>query len=75
MVTTRTQPRGHFARLASHALEREHIDMMLVEEVEKSFADVAAGRTRDARTTLNEMIKSVRQSVAPSGRASSPDRS
>jgi len=35
-----------------HRLERERIHLVLIEEAEKGLADVAAGRTRDAREFL-----------------------
>ena len=38
-----------------HRLEREHIHLILLDEAEKGLADVAAGRTRDARQTLRKL--------------------
>ena len=35
-----------------HRLERERIHLILLDEAEKGLADVAAGRTRDARQVL-----------------------
>ena len=35
-----------------HRLERERIHLVLLDEAEKGMADVAAGRTRDARQFL-----------------------
>ncbi len=35
-----------------HRLERERIHLILLDEAEKGMADVAAGRTRDARQFL-----------------------
>jgi len=35
-----------------HRLEREHIHLLLITEVAKGLDDVAAGRTKDARTAL-----------------------
>lgn len=35
-----------------HRLERERIHLILLDEAEKGMADVAAGRTRDARRFL-----------------------
>jgi len=35
-----------------HRLERERIHLVLLDEAEKGMADVAAGRTRDARRFL-----------------------
>lgn len=38
-----------------HRLERAHIHLLLLNEVEKGLADVEAGRHRDARTALKEI--------------------
>jgi prevent-host-death family protein len=38
-----------------HRLERERIHLVLLDEVEKGLADVAAGRTRDARQVLRKL--------------------
>lgn len=38
-----------------HRLERERIHLVLLDEVEKGLADVAAGRTRDARAALGSL--------------------
>ena len=35
-----------------HRLERERIHLVLLDEAEKGLADIAAGRTRDARQVL-----------------------
>lgn len=35
-----------------HQLERAHIHLLLIDEVERGLEDVAAGRTRDARSAL-----------------------
>ena len=35
-----------------HRLEREHIHLLLINEAAKGLDDVAAGRTKDARTAL-----------------------
>ena len=37
-----------------HRLERERIHLVLLDEAEKGLADVAAGRTRDARQVLQK---------------------
>jgi prevent-host-death family protein len=37
-----------------HRLERERIHLLLLDEAEKGLADVAAGRTRDARQVLRK---------------------
>lgn len=41
-----------------HRLERARIQLVLLDEVEKGLADVAAGRTRDARDALRRLKKS-----------------
>ena len=38
-----------------HRLERERIHLILLEDAEKGLADIAAGRTRDARQTLRKL--------------------
>jgi prevent-host-death family protein len=38
-----------------HQLERERIHLILLDEAEKGLADVAAGRTRDARQVLRKL--------------------
>ena len=38
-----------------HRLERERIHLLLLDETEKGLADVAAGRTRDARQVLRKL--------------------
>ena len=38
-----------------HRLERERIHLLLLDEAEKGLADVAAGRTRDARQVLRKL--------------------
>ena len=38
-----------------HQLEREHIHLLLIDEASKGLADVAAGRVKDARTTLETL--------------------
>ena len=38
-----------------HRLERERIHLVLLDEAEKGMADVAAGRTRDARQALRRL--------------------
>lgn len=35
-----------------HQLEREHIHLLLIDDVSKGLADVAAGNVKDARSTL-----------------------
>ena len=38
-----------------HQLERERIHLLLTNEANRGLEDVAAGRTQDARTTLEEL--------------------
>ena len=38
-----------------HRLERERIHLLLLDEAEKGLADIAAGRTRDARQVLRKL--------------------
>ncbi len=38
-----------------HRLEREHIHLLLIDDVEKGLADIEASRTRDARMALAEL--------------------
>ena len=38
-----------------HRLERERIHLLLLDEAEKGLADIAAGRTRDARQVLRRL--------------------
>ncbi|PAU58275.1 prevent-host-death protein [Pseudomonas sp. PIC25] len=38
-----------------HQLERERIHLLLINEASRGLEDVAAGRTQDARTTLEEL--------------------
>lgn len=38
-----------------HQLEREHIHLLLIDEASKGLADIAAGRVKDARTTLETL--------------------
>ncbi len=47
-----------------HRLERERIHLVMLDEVEKGLADVAAGRTRDARVALGELKQIVKRSPA-----------
>ena len=43
-----------------HRLERERIHLVLLEDVERGLADVAAGRTRDARKALADLKRAVK---------------
>ena len=38
-----------------HRLEREHIHLLLVDEIDKGLDDVAAGRVKDARLTIQQL--------------------
>ena len=52
-----------------HQLERERIHLVLRDDVEKGLADMAAGRTRDAREALGELKRSGKQStISTSGK-------
>ena len=37
-----------------HRLEREHVHLLLLDDLEKGLADIDAGHTRDARKALAE---------------------
>jgi prevent-host-death family protein len=41
-----------------HRLERERIHLLLVDEAGKGLADVAAGRVKDARQTIQRIKRS-----------------
>ncbi|HUG25838.1 type II toxin-antitoxin system Phd/YefM family antitoxin [Piscinibacter sp.] len=45
-----------------HRLERERIHLILLDDIEKGLADVAAGRTRDARQALEELKRTAKRS-------------
>jgi prevent-host-death family protein len=38
-----------------HRLEREHIHLLLVDEIDKGLDDVSAGRVNDARLTIQRL--------------------
>lgn len=38
-----------------HRLEREHIHLLLIDEVDKGLDDIAAGRVKDARASLTAL--------------------
>ncbi len=38
-----------------HRLEREHIHLLLIDEVDKGLEDIAAGRVKDARARLTAL--------------------
>ncbi len=40
-----------------HQLERERIHLMLIEDASQGLADVAAGKTKDARSALAGMLQ------------------
>lgn len=41
-----------------HQLEREHIHLLLIDDASKGLDDVAAGRVKDARSTLTGLKRS-----------------
>lgn len=47
-----------------HRLERERIHLVLLEDVERGLADVAAGRTRDAREALSDLKRAAKTGSA-----------
>lgn len=51
-----------------HRLERERIHLLLLDEVEKGLADVEAGRTRDAREALAELMPAAAPARRRSGK-------
>lgn len=51
-----------------HRLERERIHLILLDDVERGLADMAAGRTRDAREALGELKRAAKRSTAPGGK-------
>ena len=52
-----------------HRLERERIHLVLLEDVERGLADVAAGRTRDAREALADLKRAAKTGSAGPGKA------
>ncbi|NNM68622.1 MAG: type II toxin-antitoxin system Phd/YefM family antitoxin [Gallionella sp.] len=38
-----------------HRLEREHIHLLLIDEIDKGLDDVAAGRVKDARQVIQRL--------------------
>jgi prevent-host-death family protein len=50
-----------------HRLERERIHLLLIDEASRGLADLAAGKVKDARSTLSALRR--RRAV---GRASNP---
>ena len=46
-----------------HRLERERIHLLLLEDVKRGLADIAAGRTEDADTAIAR-LQQVRKSAA-----------
>lgn len=50
-----------------HRLERERIHLVLLDDVEKGLADVAAGRTRDAREALADLQRAAKRARATRG--------
>lgn len=51
-----------------HRLEQERIHLVLLDDVDRGLADVAAGRTRDAREALGELKRAAKRSAAPGSR-------
>ena len=47
-----------------HRLERERIHLVLLDDIERGLADVAAGRTRDAREALGELKRTAKRSAS-----------
>jgi prevent-host-death family protein len=48
-----------------HRLEREHIHLLLIEDASKGLADVAAGKVKDAHSTLSAIKR--RRATKPAG--------
>ncbi|RTQ33043.1 type II toxin-antitoxin system Phd/YefM family antitoxin [Variovorax sp. NFACC27] len=46
-----------------HRLERAHVHLLLLEDVDKGLADVKAGRTIDARAGLSALMKRKRRTA------------
>jgi prevent-host-death family protein len=51
-----------------HRLERERIHLVLLEDVERGLADVAAGRARDARDALVELKRAAKVGTTSVGK-------
>lgn len=51
-----------------HRLERERIHLVLLDDVERGLADVAAGRTRDAREALADLKRAAKVGTARAGK-------
>lgn len=47
-----------------HRLERERIHLVVLDDVDRGLADVAAGRTRDARQALADLKRSAKRSAS-----------
>src|ERR1035437_9105586 len=47
-----------------HRLERERIHLVLLDDIDRGLADVAAGRTRDAREALGALKRAAKRSTA-----------
>jgi prevent-host-death family protein len=52
-----------------HRLERERIHLVLLDDVEKGLADVAAGRVRDAREALLGLKRAGKRNQSTGGKA------
>ncbi len=46
-----------------HRLERERIHLVLLDDVEEGLADIAAGRTRNAREALKELKRAAKRTT------------
>ena len=46
-----------------HRLERERIHLVLLDDIDRGLADVAAGRTGDAREALGALKRAARRST------------
>jgi prevent-host-death family protein len=52
-----------------HRLERERIHLVLLDDVEKGLADVAAGRVRDAREALLDLKRAGKRNLSTGSKA------
>jgi prevent-host-death family protein len=52
-----------------HRLERERIHLVLLDDVEKGLADVAAGRVRDAREALLDLKRAGKRNPSSGSKA------
>ncbi len=47
-----------------HQLEREHIHLLLIDDAGKGLDDIAAGKVKDARSTLTSLKRSTAKRLA-----------